>query len=71
MLYNKYKIRIVYKSGYHHDFWCYQFTIKQNGSLHWWAVSLSNSPVCIADSTESIESIWTVDKRRGILGDKK
>jgi hypothetical protein len=56
-------IRVVYKSGYTHDFEVTEFKINQteNGKkMSWVSVSDSNKPVDIASDLDHIESVWQV-----------
>ena len=58
-------IRVVYKNGYIHDFWAYDFEGQtENGqlsSLKWSAVDLKNGPIFIGIT--EIASIWVQDWR--------
>lgn len=54
----KHKVRIVYKSGYFHDFWCHTFEVK-NGDWKWNAVDEKNLPMLL--NPDNIESVWRVD----------
>ena len=68
----KFLVEINYKSGIQKRYWCYSFSKNADGINHW-AVN-NNRPIALwcADTLEdSIESIWTVKARRGLLGIKK
>lgn len=60
--YPKFKVRIVYKSGYFHDFWTWKFDVKRgvNGliSAEWAQAEDRNKPIFI--NTDQIESVWQV-----------
>ena len=70
----KFKIRIVYKSGYYHDFWVYKFDGNQGDgsglkSVSWIPASSGNDPVFIG--LNNIESVYQINYRRGLLGRRK
>jgi hypothetical protein len=70
--YNKFLIEINYKSGIQKRFWCYEFSNNKIGA-DYWPVHQSK-PVdlfCSNELVESIESVWTLAVRRGLLGTKK
>lgn len=52
-------IRIVYKSGYVHDFQAFYFSYQKYPALcKWQAVDHSNKPLVI--NSEEIESVWQI-----------
>ena len=53
----KHKVRVVYKSGYVHDFWCHDFEVK-DGKWKWDAVDEGNLPMHL--NPAAIESVWRV-----------
>lgn len=54
-----YTVRIVYKSGYVHDFKCLKFSITNGGrTLNWEEADTTNMPILL--SLDNIESIWQV-----------
>jgi len=57
-----YTIRLVYKSGYTHNFEVYTFSIDDNNTWKWSAVSKRNSPVAIGIT--DIVAIWTIGVRK-------
>jgi hypothetical protein len=58
---NQFKVRVVYKSGYFHDFWCSSFSI--NGDQYVWnAVDDNNRPVYIG--VDDIAAVYQVSTRR-------
>jgi hypothetical protein len=62
MIYPKFKVRIVYKSGYFHDFWTWKFDA-QRGTEGLKKVECqhtddANKPVFI--NIDQIESVWQV-----------
>lgn len=58
-----YKIRIVYKSGYTHDFEVYDFTINR-GTYEWKYVSETNKPVLIG--VDDIAAIYQIGVRKKV-----
>lgn len=59
---NIFKIRIVYKSGYTHDFEVYSFNIKGD-RYDWKSVSDSNKPILLgADDIAAVYQIGTRKK---------
>lgn len=65
--YSKFKIRIVYDSGYTHDFWVWKYAVKTgaNGITHTWqSCSDKNKPVDIASKIEKIESVWQIGHKK-------
>lgn len=52
-------IRVVYKSGYQHDFRVYYFKQTSTG-YEWEFVDDYNNPVMLG--MDNVESIWTVKK---------
>ena len=70
MIYNKYKIRVNYKSGNSEEFWTWRFSWDRNGNQATWAhCDDSQKPILLG--VEEVESIWQVGYSRGILGEKK
>lgn len=57
-------VRIVYKSGYVHDFECTKFSVK-NGTYHWNSVNDDNKPVVLG--ADDIAAIWQVGVRKKIM----
>ena len=55
-----FKVRVVYKSGYTHDFEVYNFKIK-NGTYEWESVDIHNQPIRIG--ADEIAAIWQVGVR--------
>lgn len=55
-----YNLRIVYKSGYQHDFEVYKFEVK-GGSWSWESVNETNKPLMLG--VDNIESVWTIGQR--------
>lgn len=53
-------VRIVYKSGYTHDFDTYEFTYG-NGKYTWEACEGTNAPLFLGP--DYIESVWIVGKK--------
>lgn len=62
--YPKFKIRIVYKSGYTHDFWAWSFNIKFGGDkeIQWHCVDDSNKPILIG--VADIAAVYQVGFRQ-------
>lgn len=55
-----YTIRVVYKSGYTHEFDVYSFEMDGSG-VRWDAVTHQNQPIKIG--VDNIESVWQVGVR--------
>jgi len=56
----KFLIRVVYQSGYAHDFWVYSFKMDiASGSVTWEAVDVKNRPIYI--NSERIECVYQID----------
>lgn len=56
-------IRVVYKSGYTHDFECYSFTT--NGSRYSWdCADVNNKPLQLG--ADDVAAIWQVGSRKTI-----
>lgn len=55
-----FKVRIVYKSGYTHDFECTEFTLK-NGTYTWKSCDDTNKPVELGGP--EIAAVWQVGYR--------
>lgn len=58
-----FRVRIVYKSGYTHDFDCTDFTIS-GSKVSWESVDYSNKPVKIG--FDDIAAVWQVGTRKRI-----
>jgi hypothetical protein len=58
-----FKIRIVYKSGYTHDFEVYEFSVR-DGRYEWKAVSDHNKPVIIG--VDEIAAVYQVGVRKAL-----
>lgn len=56
-----FRVRIVYKSGYTHDFECTNFTISKN-EVKWESVTDSNRPIRIG--LDDIAAVWQVGQRK-------
>lgn len=56
-----FKVRIVYKSGYTHDFECTDFEVS-NSQVQWKSVSERNRPIKIG--VDEIAAVWQVGYRR-------
>lgn len=54
---DKFLVRIVYKSGYTHDFWVYSFDV-QGGRYTWHAAELDNQPAVIG--VDDIAAVWQI-----------
>ena len=54
---DKFLVRIVYKSGYTHDFWVYSFSVK-NGTYTWSCVEENNKPVVLG--ADDIAAVWQI-----------
>lgn len=59
-----FRIRIVYKSGYTHDFECTEFRIKGHDTCNWTPVSDSNRPVMVG--LDEIAAVWQIGYRKRI-----
>jgi hypothetical protein len=55
-----FKIRVVYKSGYFHDFEVRDFAIK-GGHWTWSSVDDANKPVLL--NVDAVESVWQIGIR--------
>jgi hypothetical protein len=55
-----FKVRIVYKSGYTHDFECTKFTLK-NGFYSWESCDDKNKPIELGGA--EIAAVWQVGYR--------
>jgi hypothetical protein len=58
-----FKIRVVYKSGYTHDFEVYEFSVN-GGRYEWKAVSDDNKPVIIG--VDEIAAVYQVGVRKAL-----
>lgn len=56
-----FKIRVVYKSGYTHDFEVYSFKYK-DGEYYWESVSANNKPILLGAS--EIAAIYQIGSRK-------
>jgi len=61
-------IRIVYKSGYTHDFETYNFKI-EDGRYSWEPVSIDNHPLLLG--ADEVAAVWQVGVRDEILPDQE
>ena len=59
-LVTQFKIRVVYKSGYTHDFWALSFKIK-NGTYTWESAEVGNLPVELGAG--EIAAVWQIGHR--------
>lgn len=66
--YNRYLIRIIYKSGQHVDFWVYRFTAYGAG-VKWIPIRNNTQPLYL--NYDEVESIFQLKAHRGLYGDKK
>lgn len=61
-IYPKFKVRIVYKSGYFHDFWTWAFDASRGkvgiNEAKWVHSDDANKPLFI--NLDEIESVWQV-----------
>ena len=56
----KFLIRVVYHSGYFHEFWAYSFKMDSTeGSVSWKAVDAKNMPIFI--NYDRIECVYQID----------
>jgi hypothetical protein len=56
-----FKLRIVYKNGYTHDFECTDFEISSN-QVKWGSASQRNRPIKIG--VDDIAAVWQVGTRK-------
>ena len=56
-----FKVRIVYKSGYTHDFEVYSFTVKGN-NYTWESVNVDNKPIVLG--ADEIAAIYQIGMRK-------
>ena len=56
----QFKIRVVYKSGYTHDFWVREFNIKGT-SYSWDSVSETNKPLLLG--IDDVAAVWVLGSR--------
>lgn len=54
----KYLVRIVYKSGYTHDFWVYEFEVSGD-NFKWTAVEGGSAPLLIG--ADDIAAVWVLE----------
>jgi hypothetical protein len=54
-------IRIVYKSGYVHDFWCWKFSIEGGAKYRWDAVGTINRPIQLG--VDEVAAVYQIDRR--------
>ena len=68
----RFKLRIVYKSGYVHDVWVFDYDLawKDGGlvKIQTYVVSNSNTPPWMA--VGEVESVWVVGRLPGFIGIK-
>ena len=60
----RFKVRVVYKSGYTHDFWAYSFRVQDGAKFTWEACDIGNQPVVIG--VDEIAAVWQVDVFTGV-----
>ena len=53
--------RIVYKSGYTHDFWCWNFSIKNGVNYSWESVHETNKPLQLG--ADEIAAVYQIGHR--------
>ena len=58
---NIFKVRIVYKSGYTHDFEVYSFTVKGN-NYTWESVNPNNKPIVLG--ADEIAAVYQIGSRK-------
>lgn len=63
-LQKQFKARIVYKSGYTHDFWSSSFSITGD-TYSWDAVEINNRPIKLG--VEDIAAVYQVGTRTRII----
>lgn len=61
----KFLIKINYKSGKTHSFWCYNFNVNHN-EITWTSCDDNNKPLKI--NFGEIESIWQIGYKNKIFG---
>jgi hypothetical protein len=59
-----YKVRVVYKSGYTHDFECTDFEMVDN-KIIWSSASESNRPLKIG--VDDIAAVWQIGHRKRLM----
>jgi hypothetical protein len=59
-----YKVRVVYKSGYTHDFECTDFEMASN-QITWSSASESNRPLKIG--VDDIAAVWQIGHRKRLM----
>lgn len=59
-----FKIRIVYKSGYTHDFECTEFIVEGDG-YKWRAIDDRNKPIKLG--VDDVAAVWQVGYRKRIV----
>lgn len=57
----QFKIRVVYKSGYTHDFWVSEFEYANGNTYTWSTVDSANRPIDFG-ATE-VAAVWQIDHR--------
>lgn len=67
--YSKFKIRVVYKSGYVHDLWVWKFNTTSVGDklkdLSWTLCDpVHNRPIELSNDISNIESIWQIGHKQ-------
>ena len=56
----QFKIRVVYKSGYTHDFWVWSFS-RTGETMTWESVTDKNKPLVLG--IDDIAAVWQVGTR--------
>jgi hypothetical protein len=68
----KFLVEINYKSGIQKRFWCYSFTKNDRGVSYHACTQHRSIDLYSSDLLkDSIESIWTLEAKRGLLGAKE
>ena len=60
----KFKVRVLYKSGNSHEFWCTKFKV-HNGQWEWVTVTQSNTPILLG--VDDIEAVYQVKARLNVF----
>lgn len=64
----QFKVRVVYKSGYTHDFWATEFTVNaggRNGAYTWTHVEENNKPLLLG--ADDISAVYVVGTRKRFM----
>ena len=64
----RFQVRIIYKSGADHTFWCHEFRAA-GGEYTWMYCSDANKPLLLG--IDEIAAIYQVGYRKGLLGLRK